>query len=204
MGFKTTCGLRWTPRGLAKPVRIIYWGQERSGLGATTDHYTGDRDWNTSAAACQMGVIYVNPQAHNENQTPAVFTARDIRPKPGGRMAYARIATKTGRSDSPGAIPFPPPGQTQGAAGCREKIVAGRSPPHRSPLKSTGLGWKNTSEKAMACTPSQRTGKGWNPPRQPNGAIIIREFVWLRVGTYQSPAGAAPVENRNGKAGRTV
>ncbi len=120
-----------------EPAEDIYWGSEREWLG--DKRYTADRQLESSLAAVQMGLIYVNPEGPNGNPDP-LASAKDI------RETFARMAMNDEETVAliAGGHTL---GKTHGAAD-PGKYVA--SEPAGADLEEQGLGWKN----------SYRTGRG--------------------------------------------
>jgi catalase-peroxidase len=83
MGFETF-GFAGGREDVWEPDQDVYWGTEKTWLGADT-RYSGERDLQNPLAAVQMGLIYVNPEGPNGNPDP-IAAARDIRDT-FGRMA---------------------------------------------------------------------------------------------------------------------
>jgi catalase-peroxidase len=130
MGIKTF-GFGGGREDVWQPEEDVYWGSEAEWLG---DHrYTGDRELESSLAAVQMGLIYVNPEGPNGNPDP-LASARDI------RDTFARMAMNDEETVAliAGGHTF---GKTHGAADPGKYV--GREPAAAS-IEEQGLGWKNT------------------------------------------------------------
>ncbi|MEM9944398.1 MAG: catalase/peroxidase HPI, partial [Planctomycetota bacterium] len=82
MGFKTF-GFAGGREDVWEPQRDVYWGPESEWL--EDKRYSGDRELESTLAAVQMGLIYVNPEGPNGKPDP-IASARDIR-ETFGRMA---------------------------------------------------------------------------------------------------------------------
>ena len=135
MGFKTF-GFGGGRPDVWEPEEHVYWGAEDKWLGDA--RYKGDRELETSLAAVQMGLIYVNPQGPNGNPDP-VASARDI------RETFSRMAMNDEETVAliAGGHTF---GKTHGAA---PESHVGREP-EGGDITEQGLGW----------TSSHGTGKG--------------------------------------------
>ncbi len=115
-----------------EPEEDIYWGAEMEWL-ATSDkqnsRYTGERQLETTLAAVQMGLIYVNPEGPNGKPDP-LASARDVR-ETFARMAmndYETVALTAG-------------GHTFGKChGAASPSHCGREP-EGAPMETMGFGW---------------------------------------------------------------
>ena len=127
MGFKTFgfAGGRadtWEPEEL-------YWGPEGTWLG--DERYSGERQLESTLAAVQMGLIYVNPEGPNGKPDP-VGSARDI------RETFARMAMNDEETVAliAGGHTF---GKTHGAG---DPSFVGVEP-ESAVIEDQGLGWRS-------------------------------------------------------------
>ncbi|MEO6874846.1 MAG: peroxidase family protein, partial [Opitutaceae bacterium] len=129
MGFKTF-GFAGGRPDVWEPEEHVYWGAEDKWLGDA--RYKGDRELESSLAAVQMGLIYVNPQGPNGNPDP-VASAKDI------RETFARMAMNDEETVAliAGGHSF---GKTHGAG---PESHVGREP-EGSDITEQGLGWTNS------------------------------------------------------------
>ncbi|MBG7697047.1 catalase/peroxidase HPI [Streptomyces sp. MC1] len=115
----------------------VYWGPEHAWLG--DERHDGVRELESTLAADQMGLIYVNPEGPNTVPDP-VTAARDI------RQTFRRMGMNDEETVAliAGGHTF---GKTHGAA---DPVAFLGPEPEGAPLEEQGLGWKG----------SYGTGKG--------------------------------------------
>ncbi len=129
MGFKTF-GFGGGRIDIWEPEEDIYWGSETEWLG--DKRYENDRQLETTLAAVQMGLIYVNPEGPNGNPDP-IASGRDIR-ETFGRMAMNDEETVALVA---GGHTF---GKCHGAASADHVGPE----PEAAAIAEQGLGWKNS------------------------------------------------------------
>ncbi len=176
MGGKTS-GFGGGREDIWEPEEDIYWGTEETWLG--DKRYSGDRELETTLAAVQMGLIYVNPEGPNGEPDPAA-SGRDIR-ETFARMAmndYETVALTAG-------------GHTFGKTHGADDAAQVGPEPEGAPLEAMGLGWISTygSGKGRDTISSGIEG-AWtpNPIRWDNGYFdVLFGYEWELV---KSPAGA--------------
>jgi catalase-peroxidase len=161
-----------------EPDDVTYWGSEEAWL--ADNRYEGERELETSLAAVQMGLIYVNPEGPNGNPDP-LASARDI------RETFARMAMNDEETVAlvAGGHTF---GKTHGA-GDPEKYVGPE--PEAAPIQQMGLGWKNSFGTGNAeYTISSGLEGAWTPtPITWDNSYFetLFKYEWQLV---KSPAGA--------------
>ncbi len=130
MGFKTF-GFAGGRADVWEPDEDVYWGSEKEWL--ADNRYSGDRELESSLAAVQMGLIYVNPEGPNGNPDP-LASARDI------RETFKRMAMNDEETVAliAGGHTF---GKTHGAADPSKYV--GKEPAAAS-IEEQSQGWKNT------------------------------------------------------------
>jgi catalase-peroxidase len=136
MGF-TTFGFAGGRADVWEPDEDVYWGRERTWLGA--ERHSGVRKLENPLAAVQMGLIYVNPEGPNTVPDP-LTAARDI------RETFRRMGMNDEETVAliAGGHTF---GKTHGAADPDRYLGP---EPEGAPFEEQGLGWKS----------SYGTGKG--------------------------------------------
>jgi catalase-peroxidase len=155
MGFKTF-GFAGGRADVWEPEEL-YWGPEGTWLG--DERYSGERQLAEPLGAVQMGLIYVNPEGPNGNPDP-VAAAKDI------RETFFRMAMNDEETVAliAGGHSF---GKTHGA-GDPSLVGAG---PESGALEDQGLGWKSSTARVLAPTPSPAVRKSPGCRRRRSGAI---------------------------------
>ncbi|WP_030651879.1 catalase/peroxidase HPI [Streptomyces sp. NRRL F-3307] len=133
----TTFGFAGGRADVWAPDEDVYWGPEHAWLG--DERHDGVRELESTLAADQMGLIYVNPEGPNTVPDP-VTAARDI------RQTFRRMGMNDEETVAliAGGHTF---GKTHGAA---DPVAFLGPEPEGAPLEEQGLGWKG----------SYGTGKG--------------------------------------------
>ncbi|GGZ28613.1 catalase-peroxidase [Streptomyces olivaceoviridis] len=133
----TTFGFAGGRADVWAPAEDVYWGPEHAWLG--DERHGGVRELESTLAADQMGLIYVNPEGPNTVPDP-VTAARDI------RETFRRMGMNDEETVAliAGGHTF---GKTHGAA---DPVACLGPEPEGAPLEEQGLGWKS----------SYGTGKG--------------------------------------------
>lgn len=133
----TTFGFAGGRADVWVPDEDVYWGPEHAWLG--DERHDGVRELESTLAADQMGLIYVNPEGPNTVPDP-VTAARDI------RQTFRRMGMNDEETVAliAGGHTF---GKTHGAA---DPVACLGPEPEGAPLEEQGLGWKS----------SYGTGKG--------------------------------------------
>jgi catalase-peroxidase len=186
-GFKTF-GFAGGREDVWEPDRDVYWGTEKTWLGADK-RYSGVRDLENPLAAVQMGLIYVNPEGPNASGDP-VAAAKDIRDT-FGRMAMndeETVALIAGGHTL---------GKTHGA-GPATNVGAD---PEGALLEEQGFGWTskfNSGKGADTITSGlevvwTQTPTRWNQLFFEN----LFKFEWEKT---KSPAGAIQWEAKGAEA----
>src|ERR1700756_4246966 len=150
MGFETF-GFAGGRADVWEPDEDVYWGPEDTWLG--DNRYTGDRETESPPAACQGGLIYVNPEGPNGVPDP-LSAARDI------RETFRRMAMNDEETVAliAGGHTF---GKTHGAGPA--ELVGPE--PEGAPIEQQGLGWKSayaSGKGADAITSGLEVT--WTPP----------------------------------------
>jgi catalase-peroxidase len=176
-GFKTF-GFAAGREDAWEPDNDVYWGAEKTWLGAT-ERYSGVRDLENPLAAVQMGLIYVNPEGPNGSGDPRA-AARDIRDT-FGRMAMndeETVALIAGGHTL---------GKTHGAGPATNVGVE----PEAGELEAQGFGWASKHKSGMgADCISSGLEVVWTktPTRWSNNFFEnLFAFEWVQE---KSPAGA--------------
>jgi catalase-peroxidase len=190
MGFKTF-GFGFGREDLWAPAEDINWGTEDTWLGDS--RYTGERQLDTSLAAVQMGLIYVNPEGPNGAPDP-LAAARDI------RETFARMAM--GDEETVALIAG---GHTFGkahGAGPTDNIGP---QPEGADIVEQGLGWKNRFGSGRAAdTITSGLEGAWTPDpiKWDNGYFdTLFGHDWELT---RSPAGAQQWTPKDGAARELV
>lgn len=176
MGFKTF-GFGGGREDIYEPEDDVYWGPENVWL--DDKRYTGDRDLESSLAAVQMGLVYVNPEGPNGKPDP-IASGRDI------RETFARMAMNDEET-----VALVAGGHTFGKChGAGDPDLVGAAP-EGAPLEAMGFGWENKfkSGKGSDTTTSGIEG-AWkpNPTTWDMGYFnTLFKYEWELV---KSPAGA--------------
>ncbi|MEV5171264.1 catalase/peroxidase HPI [Streptomyces flaveolus] len=133
----TTFGFAGGRADVWAPDEDVYWGPEHAWLG--DERHDGVRELESTLAADQMGLIYVNPEGPNTVPDP-VTAARHI------RQTFRRMGMNDEETVAliAGGHTF---GKTHGAA---DPVACLGPEPEGAPLEEQGLGWKS----------SYGTGKG--------------------------------------------
>ena len=177
MGFRTF-GFGAGREDTWEPDQDVYWGSEKSWLGADK-RYTGERNLENPLAAVQMGLIYVNPEGPDGNGDP-VSAAKDI------RETFARMAMDDEETVAliGGGHTF---GKTHGA-GPADNVGA---TPEAAGLEDQGIGWSSKFKSGKA---GDAIGSGlevtWTttPAQWGNNFFEnLFKFEWVQE---RSPAGA--------------
>ncbi|HEY3756975.1 MAG TPA: catalase/peroxidase HPI [Opitutaceae bacterium] len=176
MGFKTF-GFGGGRADVWEPEEHVYWGAEDKWLGDA--RYKGDRELESSLAAVQMGLIYVNPQGPNGNPDPKA-AARDI------RETFARMAMNDEETVAliAGGHTF---GKTHGAA---PESHVGREP-EGADITEQGLGWTSShgsGKGAFAITSGLEVTWTTTPTQWTNN--FFENLFGYEWELSQSPAGA--------------
>jgi catalase-peroxidase len=187
MGFKTF-GFGGGREEIWEPDESIYWGPEGKWL--ADERYSGDRDLQSPLGAVQMGLIYVNPEGPNGKPDP-IAAARDI------RETFARMAMNDEETVAliAGGHSF---GKTHGAG---DAALVG-SEPEGAAIEAQGFGWKSsfgTGKGADAITSGLEVTWTTTPTKWSNK--LLREPIWLRMGTDEEPGRRAPVETERRRRG---
>lgn len=165
-----------------EPEEDIYWGREAEWLeesGGENSRYSGDRELESTLAAVQMGLIYVNPEGPDGNPDP-VASGRDIRDT-FGRMAMNDEET----------VALVAGGHTFGKAhGAGDAGLVGAEP-EAADITEQGFGWKSSykSGKGVDTITSGIEGP-WtaDPTKWDNGYFdVLFGYEWQLT---KSPAGA--------------
>ncbi|MEO6876324.1 MAG: catalase/peroxidase HPI, partial [Opitutaceae bacterium] len=186
MGFKTF-GFAGGRPDVWEPEEHVYWGAEDKWLGDA--RYKGDRELESSLAAVQMGLIYVNPQGPNGNPDP-VASAKDI------RETFARMAMNDEETVAliAGGHSF---GKTHGAG---PESHVGREP-EGSDITEQGLGWTNShgsGKGAFAITSGLEVTWTTTPTKWSNN--FFENLFGYEWELSKSPAGAHQWVAKNAKA----
>ncbi|WP_136810282.1 catalase/peroxidase HPI [Desulfosediminicola flagellatus] len=176
MGFKTF-GFGGGREDIWEPEKDVYWGSEDTWLG--DERYTGDRELESTLAAVQMGLIYVNPEGPNGNPDP-VASGIDVRDT-FGRMGMNDEET----------VALVAGGHTFGKChGAGDAANVGPEP-EAAPIEEQGLGWKSSFGCGNAGdTISSGIEGAWkpNPTTWDMGYLkVLFKYEWELV---KSPAGA--------------
>lgn len=176
MGFKTF-GFSGGREDIWAPEEDIYWGSEAEWLG--DKRYEGDRKLETTLAAVQMGLIYVNPEGPNGNPDP-VASGKDV------RDTFARMAMNDEET-----VALVAGGHTFGKChGAGDPKNVGPEP-EAAPIQEQGLGWKSIFGKGKAGdTITSGIEGAWkpNPTKWDSGYLkVLFKYDWELV---KSPAGA--------------
>jgi catalase-peroxidase len=129
-GFRTF-GFAAGREDVWEPDEDVYWGNEKTWLGAET-RYSGDRDLENPLAAVQMGLIYVNPEGPNANGDP-VSAAKDI------RETFARMAM-----DDEETVALIAGGHTLGKTHGAAPATHVGATVEAGALEAQGFGWKSS------------------------------------------------------------
>ncbi len=176
MGFKTF-GFGGGRTDIWEPEKDIYWGAEETWLG--DERYSGDRELESTLAAVQMGLIYVNPEGPNGNPDP-VASGRDV------RDTFARMAMNDEET-----VALVAGGHTFGKChGAGDASHVGPEP-EAAPIEEQGFGWKSSYKSGKAGdTISSGIEGAWkpNPTTWDMGYLkMLFKYEWELV---KSPAGA--------------
>ena len=176
MGFKTF-GFGGGRTDIWEPEKDIYWGAEETWLG--DERYSGDRELESTLAAVQMGLIYVNPEGPNGNPDP-VASGRDV------RETFARMAMNDEET-----VALVAGGHTFGKChGAGDASHVGPEP-EAAPIEEQGFGWKSSYKSGKAGdTISSGIEGAWkpNPTTWDMGYLkMLFKYEWELV---KSPAGA--------------
>src|SRR6187549_3546905 len=190
MGFKTF-GFGGGREDVWEPGEDIYWGSEGKWL--EDKRYSGDRELESTLAAVQMGLIYVNPEGPNGNPDP-LLAARDI------RETFRRMAMNDEETVAliAGGHTF---GKTHGAG---EATHVGPDP-EASDIEAQGIGWTNSFGTGRGGdTISSGLEVTWTttPTKWSNNFFSnLFGFEWELT---KSPAGAQQWRPKNGAGAGTV
>jgi catalase-peroxidase len=214
MGFKTF-GFAGGREDVWEPDQDVYWGRETTWLGGDKRYAHGsegvDKDtavcssptrsgWPTStaqpgesAAAVQMGLIYVNPEGPDGNPDP-IAAARDI------RETFARMAMNDEETVAliAGGHTF---GKTHGAGPASHVGPE----PEAAGLEEQGLGWKNsfgTGKGGDAITSGLEVTWTTTPTKWSNN--FFENLFGYEWELTKSPAGAHQWTPKNGAGAGTV
>jgi catalase-peroxidase len=186
-GFKTF-GFAGGREDVWEPDRDVYWGTEKTWLGADK-RYSGVRDLENPLAAVQMGLIYVNPEGPNASGDP-VAAAKDIRDT-FGRMAMNDEET----------VALIAGGHTLGKTHGAGPATNVGTDPEGALLEEQGFGWTskfNSGKGADTITSGlevvwTQTPTRWNQLFFEN----LFKFEWEKT---KSPAGAIQWEAKGAEA----
>jgi len=191
MGFKTF-GFAGGRADVWETPQDIYWGSEGKWL--DDNRYTGDRELESTLAAVQMGLIYVNPEGPNGNPDP-VASARDI------RETFARMAMNDEETVAlvAGGHTF---GKTHGAADPNEHVGV---EPAAAGIELQGLGWANTFESGFG---EHTIGSGlegaWTTTPAKWSHNYLENLFGFEWELTKSPAGAHQWKPKGGAGAGTV
>ena len=177
MGFQTL-GFGAGRPDTWEPDEDVYWGAEKSWLGAEK-RYSGERDLENPLGAVQMGLIYVNPEGPNGNHDP-LSAAKDI------RETFARMAM-----DDEETVALIAGGHTFGKAhGAGDTKHVGPEP-EAAPIEAQGFGWASSYKSGKgADTISSGLEVTWTttPAKWSNDFFeLLFKYEWELT---KSPAGA--------------
>ncbi len=175
-----------------EPDQDVYWGEEKTWLGAQ-QRYSGERDLENPLAAVQMGLIYVNPEGPDGNPDP-VAAAADI------RETFARMAMNDEETVAliAGGHTF---GKTHGAAPASNL----GADPETAGLEEQGLGWKNafgTGAAADAITSGLEVTWTTTPTQWSND--FLEHLFGYEWELSKSPAGAQQWRPKGGAGAGSV
>ena len=191
MGFQTF-GFGGGREDVWEPDQDVYWGAEKTWLGADT-RYSGERDLENPLAAVQMGLIYVNPEGPNGNPDP-VAAARDIRDT-FGRMAMNDEETVALIA---GGHTF---GKTHGAAAASNVGLD----PEGGDIEAQGFGWKNGfGSGAGGDSITSGLEVTWTTTPTQWGTDFFKHLFGYEWELTKSPAGAHQWRPKNGAGAGTV
>ncbi|KKC35614.1 hydroperoxidase [Devosia epidermidihirudinis] len=191
MGFQTF-GFAGGRADTWEPELDIYWGKEGEWL-ADNERYTEERQLDSSLAAVQMGLIYVNPEGPGGNPDP-VASARDI------RDTFARMAMNDEETVAliAGGHTF---GKTHGAG---DAGLVGAEP-EAAGIEAQGLGWENKFGTGKG---GDTIGSGLEVTWTTTPTRWSNNFLWNLFGyeweLTKSPAGAHQWIPKHGMGANTV
>ncbi len=178
MGLKTF-GFAFGREDIWHPEKDIYWGSEKTWLGA--GRYADERreSLDNPLAAVQMGLIYVNPEGVGGKPDP-LRTAQDV------RLTFARMAMNDEET-----VALTAGGHTVGKAhGNGDASLLGPAP-EGADLGEQGLGWMNPAGQGNGRdTVTSGLEGAWttHPTRWDNGYFqMLFGYDWALA---KSPAGA--------------
>lgn len=160
-----------------EPEKDIYWGSEDIWL--DDKRYSGDRELETTLAAVQMGLIYVNPEGPNGNPDP-VASGRDV------RDTFARMAMNDEET-----VALIAGGHTFGKCHGAGPASHVGPEPEAAAIEELGLGWQSSYQQGKGGdTISSGIEGAWkpNPTTWDMGYLkVLFKYEWELV---KSPAGA--------------
>jgi catalase-peroxidase len=190
MGFKTF-GFGGGRADVWEPDEDVYWGQEKTWLGA--ERYSGERELAHPLGAVQMGLIYVNPEGPDGKPDPQA-SARDI------RETFKRMAMNDEETVAliAGGHTF---GKTHGAG---DAAHVGAHP-EAADLEAQGLGWSSKYGSGIAgdaITSGLEVTWTTTPTKWSND--YFKHLFGYEWELCKSPAGAHQWRPKNGAGAGTV
>ncbi len=190
MGFKTF-GFGGGRADVWEPDEDVYWGQEKTWLGA--ERYSGERELAHPLGAVQMGLIYVNPEGPDGKPDPQA-SARDI------RETFKRMAMNDEETVAliAGGHTF---GKTHGAG---DAAHVGAHP-EAADLEAQGLGWSSKYGSGIAgdaITSGLEVTWTTTPTKWSND--YFKHLFGFEWELCKSPAGAHQWRPKNGAGAGTV
>lgn len=183
MGLKTL-GFGFGREDQWHPEKDVYWGSEKTWLGATRYANKSDREsLENPLAAVQMGLIYVNPEGVDGHPDP-LRTAHDV------RLTFARM----GMNDEE-TVALTAGGHTVGKCHGRGDTARLGPAPEGADIEEQGLGWINKTTRGIGSdTVSSGLEGAWttHPTQWDHGYFhLLLTHEWVQK---KSPAGACQWE----------
>ena len=178
MGLKTF-GFGFGREDIWHSDKDIYWGSEKTWLGAERYEDKNRESLENPLAAVQMGLIYVNPEGVNGQPDPQ-RTAQDI------RVTFARMAMNDEET-----VALTAGGHTVGKCHGNGDVKCLGPSPEAADIADQGLGWINKTTTGIGRdTVSSGIEGAWttHPTRWDNGYFyMLLNYDWEQK---KSPAGA--------------